>query len=401
MSKKSERINHIAKKWEKGKISKEEISEFETWYNSFDDSQRTVNNHRSEKTLGNAIYKKIQAKIKTEFTPTRKESHSFLKTKWSIAASVTGILLVASVFLYFNSSKQETSNLLYTQSSKEKQDVMPGGNHAILRTADGQFYQLGRETIKVTDGENSNISASDIKLTVSAAPMSENSLPSYHVLTVPSKSQFKVELPDGSYVWLNAESQLTFPNRFSKNKRTVFLSGEAYFEIAKQNHAPFEVITDAQTVEVLGTQFNIKAYRDEPHAITSLLEGKVRLVRGDKKAILRPGQQGITSSDATNTEQILLQQTDVKKSISWKDGLFDFNNADIYTIMRTIARWYNVSVEYRGISPDRKFSGKFYRHITLQETLSLLNYSGIVAELVENELPDKEGKVVVFINKSS
>jgi ferric-dicitrate binding protein FerR (iron transport regulator) len=183
-----------------------------------------------------------------------------------------------------------------------------------------------------------------------------------------------VILPDGSRVWLNAASTLRFPTAFTGNEREVALTGEAYFEVAKDNSRPFRVMAGNMQVNVLGTQFNINAYPEESAIRTSLLEGSVRITNGNVSGLLKPGQQAVLDREEGN---IKIKDVDMSGIVAWKNGLFQFEGADIITIMREISRWYDVEVVYAGKVPVRRFEGKISRNVQLSDVLEILELSNV------------------------
>lgn len=213
----------------------------------------------------------------------------------------------------------------------------------------------------------------------SAGPVIENTL------TTPAGLQYQVLLQDGTKVWLNAASSLHFPGTFTGNKREVSLEGEGYFEVAHDAGKPFFVKTGDMTVRVLGTHFNINAYKDDGSIRTSLVEGSIQVSNGNSTRLLVPGQQGVLRSDDGKLD---VQPADIEQVIAWKEGLFYFSGSDLYTIMNQIGRWYNVEIEYEGEIPKRNFEGKISRSAQLPEILKILELQNFRFEV-------KEKKVIV------
>jgi len=174
-------------------------------------------------------------------------------------------------------------------------------------------------------------------------------------------------LPDGTRVWLNAASSLTYPTSFSGNERRVSVTGEAYFEVAHNQQLPFRVsVNNRTTIEVLGTHFNVNAYSDEASISTTLLEGKVKVMAGKKFQMLSPGQQAQVSA---SMDLRWNKNADLRETIAWKNGAFSFNQADLPTVLRQLSRWYNIQVEYLGKIPEAKFTGEIGRSLTLDQVL--------------------------------
>jgi ferric-dicitrate binding protein FerR (iron transport regulator) len=184
-----------------------------------------------------------------------------------------------------------------------------------------------------------------------------------------------VELPDGTKVWLNSSSSLTYPVSFTGKERRVELTGEAYFEVAKNASSPFFVKTSGQTVKVLGTHFNINSYEDERSVKTTLLEGSVVIINnaGKQTANLKPGQQSVNKAASFD----IIDNADIDEAIAWKNGKFLFRNTDLQTVMRQLSRWYDVDVEYQGAIAMRHYRGKISRNVPVSQVFEILKTSGI------------------------
>jgi ferric-dicitrate binding protein FerR (iron transport regulator) len=205
----------------------------------------------------------------------------------------------------------------------------------------------------------------------------------FNTIETPKGGKFQIRLPDGSKVWLNAASSIRFPAKFAGSKRKVELRGEAYFEVAHDESKIFEVNARNQTVQVLGTHFNINAYEDEPSVNTTLLEGSVRIsdVRTNVSQLLKPGEQSQLS------EQIeIINLKNTNEAVAWKDGYFQFDEADIKTVMRQIERWYDVSVVYEGNLPNYRFAGEIERNLSLLQVLKVLEKTNVHFRLEGREV---------------
>ena len=203
-----------------------------------------------------------------------------------------------------------------------------------------------------------------------------------NTISTPRGGQYQVDLPDGTRVWLNAMSSLTFPTTFKGNRRLVRLKGEGYFEVAKLEKMPFMVVADKQTVLVYGTHFNVNSYADEGSTKTTLLEGSVDVSSVDQqqapKAIfriarLKPGQQAEFSNGS-----LKVQPADVEEAVAWKNGKFKFSNENIESLMRKVARWYDVDVEYKGKISKEGFGGQVSRSRNVSEILEVLQLTRLV-----------------------
>lgn len=198
----------------------------------------------------------------------------------------------------------------------------------------------------------------------------------YNTLTNPRGSQLvTLTLSDGTRVWLNAESSIRYPAVFIGGERTVEMTGEAYFEVAKDAAKLFKVTAVGQTINVLGTSFNVNAYVDEPDVSTTLVEGKVQVeIQGTGK-VLTPGMQ--LAASRQNQGISVTQGANIEKVLAWKNGRFAFEGADVQTVMRQLARWYDVTVSFEGAIPHREFNGKLNKTLTLDQVLQILTKTRI------------------------
>jgi ferric-dicitrate binding protein FerR (iron transport regulator) len=195
-------------------------------------------------------------------------------------------------------------------------------------------------------------------------------------MRVPRGRQYQVILPDGSHVWLNAASSIRYPTAFTGKDRSVDITGEAYFEVARDPARPFRVKVAGTQVDVLGTHFNIMAYEEENAISTTLLEGAVKVSRAGASHLLQPGQEARMLKDARGIE--VLDDAPLSETIAWKNGFFFFHNASsLQVVMRQIARWYDVTVAYEGTPHAMEFGGKISRHSNLSEVLKILEISKV------------------------
>ena len=191
-------------------------------------------------------------------------------------------------------------------------------------------------------------------------------------------------LADGSKVWLNAASSLRFPASFIGKERKVELTGEGYFEVAKDADMPFKVVmNNGMEVEVLGTHFNVMGYDDEGMVKTTLVEGKVKVIKGSNHIMLLPNQQGSLLRENDNLK--IDWNADVNKAISWKNGLFDFDNDAITDIMRQLARWYDVEIQYSGNIVAQFYTGSIRRQVNISQVLFMLEQAGGVQFKIEGK----------------
>jgi transmembrane sensor len=288
------------------------------------------------------------------------------------AAAVILILIGLGTFLWVRYPKKNTSTYAFNEF---KNDVAPGGNKAILTLADGKKITLDSASkgnlasqggVKVT-----KVDAGRLSYTGNLASGSEMV---YNAVSTPSGGQYEITLADGTKVWLNALSTLKFPTAFSGHERSVQLSGEAYFEVSKDNKKPFHVNANGIDVEVLGTHFNVNAYPDETSIKTTLLEGKVKLVKAGAIILLKPGEQGQTDGASGF---VLVKDADVNQAVAWKNGFFSFEDVNIQAVMRQLERWYGIKVQYEGNPVQGSFGGKMGRDLSLTQVLTGLSKSDV------------------------
>lgn len=260
----------------------------------------------------------------------------------------------------------------------EIRDIAPGGNRALLTLADGTAIVLDSASngLLAKQGVSAVVKKDGQVIYDVSSSTGPASAAMYNTMHTPRGGQYRLSLPDGTRVWLNAASSITYPTSFSGNERRVSMSGEAYFEVSKDRKRPFLVkVNNDIEIEVLGTHFNINGYTDENAVKATLLEGSVRVARMDAATgavTLQPGQQARITETVKLSESVNLEQV-----MAWKNGLFSFKKADLRTVMRELARWYDLEVEYIGAVPDRVFSGEIGRGLTLRQVLDGLSQSRI------------------------
>lgn len=258
-----------------------------------------------------------------------------------------------------------------------KNDITPGGQKAILTLSDGSqiildsasngllSQQGGTKVIKLANGQ----------LKYAANTLSSTDIV-YNTMSTPAGGQYQLTLPDRSKVWLNASSSIHYPTAFLEKERRVTITGEAYFEIAKNANKPFIVkIYNGAEVKVLGTHFNVKSYADEDEIQTTLLEGSINIYNGIKNNLLVPGNQAKIDKSGIIKVQA---DADLDEAVAWKNGNFQFNSADVNSVLRQAARWYNIEVVYLGKpSTENRFTGKIPMSVNLSRLLKWLEYSDV------------------------
>ncbi|HEY4335076.1 MAG TPA: FecR domain-containing protein [Puia sp.] len=293
-------------------------------------------------------------------------------------AAVAAALLIAAAGVYLLGSKPIAEPNGIVKTSSKAPDIAPGKQGAILTLADGHTVvldSLGNGVVATQSGAKVILQDGQLAYRPDA---SGSATLTYNVMTTPKGRQFQLTLPDGTKVWLDAASSLRYPTEFTGSTRRVELTGEAYFEVApaKAGVAPFIVdVNHTSQVQVLGTHFNINAYPDEPGASTTLLEGAVRIVNGDQKATLSPGQQSQTTND--NSAIKVIPNANTEKALAWKNGVFDFQDASLEQVMRQLQRWYDIEVVYEKGIPKLEFVGRMERDLSLSAVLNGLQMSKV------------------------
>lgn len=335
----------------------------------------------------------IQAEVAAA-PPSRLRRIAMNKTGWA-AAAVLVLLLGAGLYWVLRPTAQHAIAVV------QDTDVLPGGNKATLTLADGRVVRLDSAGNQVFQQGNTTVQQQDGQLVYDAKTLpAPDSQPAFNTLSTPRGGQYQLVLPDGSKVWLNAASSITYPTAFTGNTREVIITGEAYFEVAKNPRQPFGVSIlpfkgrRASRVEVLGTHFNINAYDDEESIKTTLLEGKVRMrseagsqqsdpasqtsdLRPQNSVILKPGQQASLSNQSNQSPKIQVQTVDLDQVMAWKNGAFSFENKSLQEVMRQLARWYDIEVVYEGKLPSVTFAGEMGRDVPLSKVLAFLKGSRI------------------------
>lgn len=293
-----------------------------------------------------------------------------------MAAAAVLFLVCSSVFFYYANLKGNKRNTLSTSIAiPHAKPIYGGSDKVLLILSNGKRIEVNNFTkgqLAVENGysieKQSNGLLKYRKINASATLPSGNS----NTILTPRGGQYCVNLPDGSKVWLNAESKLTYPVVFSGPTRKIVLQGEAYFEVAHNPKKPFIVDFKGSNVKVLGTHFNICAYGDGEKPKTTLLQGSVEISTGDRKKIILPGQQAIS------THNIAIVNVDTNHVMGWKNGNFSFEHERIGTVMGKISRWYDVDIKYQGEVTQEEFVGSIPKSRNLEEVLHRLELTGLL-----------------------
>lgn len=334
------------------------------------------------------------------------DGHRIVSRSWIRWAAAVLILLATGGYIFLLSKKGTDQSPLANNPSinpTPKNDVLPGGNKAILTLSGGR--QIILDSAKqgdLTIQGNARVSKMENgKLVYQSVGNSSGETTTYNTLTTPRGGQYQLKLPDGTQVWLNAASSITYPTAFTGKERKVKITGEAYFEVAKNANLPFLVEENDLVIKVLGTRFDVNGYVNEPIRKTVLVDGSVNVRYQKTEVHLQPGmqaqvrrepagEQGATADQKSAADQsspadqkspgdhrkpvLTVVPGNIEQTIAWKNGFFAFANADLPTVMRQLARWYDVDVSYEGtISKDLfEFDGKIGKSLSLDQVLKLL-----------------------------
>lgn len=400
----NDRIPALIMRHLKGVLLEEERRELEEWLNKSelnqalfdeltDDEKVKVKLRRFQSIQKDDLWDKTIRMINQE-----EDSREDIVVKrivpWYRIAAIASVLILVSItsYLFLRSNQDELSDQVV--ESHIVQDLAPGGDKAFLTLADGSVISL--DSIK---GELFLMSGMTVRKTaegkivydVSSTSGNEEGL-EYNQISTPRGGQYQIVLSDETKVWLNSASSLKYPIQFDGKVRSVELTGEAYFEVNPKKgltnqSVPFFVKTSKQTVEVLGTHFNVNSYEDEGLVKTTLLEGKVAVSINsdnpemsnvvDKSAInnrivLKPNEQSILSKSSFNVIEV-----NGEDFVAWKDGYFSFQRADLKAVMHQLSRWYDVDIVYIGEMPKETFTGKIYRNMSISKVLEVLAFAGV------------------------
>lgn len=300
-------------------------------------------------------------------------------TRIAAAAAVLLMLGIGGYFLLTPPAEKQIAVKRYNN------DVQPGGNKAMLTLSDGSTISLedAQQGSLAQQGGSQVVKSADGALAYNKNGEQGETI-QYNTLTTPLGGQYRITLPDGTSVWLNAGSSLRYPTAFIGKDRKVELKGEGYFEVAKNADMPFFVtLANGVEVRVLGTHFNVNAYSDEKNITTTLVEGAVLVKNNEIANVLQPGQQSVAGQYDNSLK--LLKNVDIAAVTAWKEGVFRFNDADIETVMKQLSRWYDIEIVYEGSPIKEYFNGTIPRNVPVSKVLELLELTGLVHFKIEGK----------------
>jgi transmembrane sensor len=374
--------------YQAGTLTDAELIAFLQWYSEagMDEFQRVYSQYHLNTgastvhaVMPNEFRLRLEEAIRDQDAQQDVRTVSIFRRYRFVWAAAVLLFIVAGGYLYLQNRQPVIPPVV---NKLPVNDAAPGTTKAVLTLADGSrviidSVQQGRLAIQgnTTVQREQGVIAYNETQPVTTQQGTRSVL--YNTLTtVRGEQSPPLVLNDGTKVWLNAMSSIRFPVVFSGDTRTVEITGEAYFEIAKDPTKPFHVIipphpgrAGGADVEALGTQFNINSYGDEPDVRTTLVEGSVRVTQNARQLILKPGEQAVMAGNSTLT---INHSPNIDQVMAWKRGLFDFNHASLQTVLRQLARWYDIDVQFEGNIPNRTFRGKITRDLNLSQVISIL-----------------------------
>jgi transmembrane sensor len=390
MLSKPEFLRHLFRKYLNSSLTLEEYLEF--WSIPDEDIDEKILSEELRKAWGNAAREQTALpdeswdlkmehllsevnRFEAPVTPAKIKSIPRIRIRWA-AAAIFFVLLTGIAYWRMGHSVKRDLATTTSNQKKQNEQVRPGSSKATLTFGNGTKVALDSNFNQnlAGSGQGEMIKLAKGKL-VYTSSQSASDISEYNTVATPRGGEYEVVLNDGTAVWLNAASSLRFPTHFSGNERVVYLTGEAYFEVAKDQNKAFRVVVNNRmNVEVLGTHFDINAYSDEGAVRTTLLQGSVRVNDGETHKLLRPGQQ---SALLTDGQIDLVDGIDSGAVIAWKNKMFKFKNDDLQSIMRQISRWYDVDVVLSDVDRSKTYSGTIRRAAQLTEVLQMLQLAGV------------------------
>jgi ferric-dicitrate binding protein FerR (iron transport regulator) len=354
----------LLRKYVEGNATAEEKAIIDKWYNSIEDSSQTLPDDMIKENL----YQRIAGELNKK--PLIVSFYRKTLYKVAVAASILLLISAGTYFLFFNHNTSKSN--LGKEAIATIHDVKPPiTNRATITMANGKTVYLDSVAngTLATEGNVRLVKLADGQIAYTG---STNEV-LYNTLANPRGSKvLDMTLSDGSHVWLNAGSSIKYPIAFVGNERKVTITGEAYFEVTHNAAIPFKVSKGEMEITVLGTHFNVNTYDDESDMKVTLLEGSVKVAKGNELGLLKPGQQ----AQVTNEVKVV-HAVDIDEVMAWKNGFFNFKSADIKDILRQAARWYDIEVEYKGSVSTDRFKGKVPRDAKLSELLKILELNGV------------------------
>lgn len=357
----------LLKKYLSGHCTREEKALLETWYirhegKNLPEISQTVKDQQLEE-----VWLSL---------PIHQQNYKVMPL-WTRIAAAASVLIILSFGSYFLLHKVPPK-----QTAQNQQDLAPGRNQATLTLANGKKIILTKGLNgKLAQQGNTQIAVNSGNAIAYNTSQGQPETIIYNTLSTAKgeQSPYPLILADGTRVWLNAASSITFPTAFPGRERVVTVTGEADFQVAHHALQPFKIRVAGQTVEDIGTEFNINAYPDEPAVKVTLASGKAKVIKNEQEVILNPGQEAVTMAD----NAIAIKAADLDVVFAWRNGLFLYDNESLASIMRKVARWYDVDVVYQGADKNKLFGGGISRYKNVSQVLRKLELTGGVHFTIE------------------
>ncbi len=367
-----------------------------------DEVKDTVVDHEMDDDTANEIFNNIVKTAHDEEDLNIHYIHTPKKYRFKWWAAAILIISAGSIYFFLNHTHSKVLANNFVKARPLVNDIAPGHSGAILTLSNGKKIVL--DSLKnglLANQGNVNILKNGDRISYRDQENSKGEI-LYNTMTTPKGRQYQLELSDGTKVWLNAASSITYPTVFPGKERKVQITGEVYFEVKpillssgkdQKKKMPFTVLINSSAnakreIHVLGTHFNVNAYDNENAAKITLLEGSVKVVNNNASVTIKPGEQAVMENQSN---QMSVVNADINEAVAWKDGFFSFKNASIETIMRQVERWYNVDVVYNGQKPTDHYGGEVSEDVNASEMLKVLEVGGIHFKI--------EGKKIIITNK--
>lgn len=365
------RIAQLLSKKMTGELTPKEEQELQEWRQLSPTAKELANQiltpqnkHHRDKFVNSLNLEKSWQKLEKCLPQEKNKTRNLI---WWVS-TVAAILVIAFFFVY--------PQLRQAAPQPFIAEIQTGSAKAVLITSEGKQFNLStQDSSRSLDlGQGLFAINSGNAIEYQENPNAEStSNKRLNTIQVPKGGEYELILPDGTHVWINSDTKLTFPVSFDTTKREIFLSGEAYFDVTKDPQRPFMVKTENIEIKVLGTQFNVQAYPDDNKIETTLCEGSVNVTDGELGVTLTPSQQAVYSKA---TQILTTRKVDVRLYTAWKEGLFVFENKPLEEIMNTLSRWYNINVFYSNQAvKSYHFTGDLERYGDFRKTLNMIEKS--------------------------
>jgi len=373
-----ENIHILVRKYFNGTITPEEKKELDAWYHSLSPQETEIISDATEDEIRLLVKERLDRQVLKERTAL------YFNRRFLVGAAAVLLLCASTGAVYFLLSQKKKNDKTIVIKEPARNEIVPGGNKAILTLGDGTAITLdsANNGDLGQQGDSKIIKTADGQLEYQAKKLVAIQYPVvYNTVSTPRGGQYRIELADGTAAWLNASSSIRFPVAFSDSLREVQITGEVYFEVAKNPAKPFRVKVKDNYINVLGTHFNVMAYDNETAINTTLLEGSLKVTNDKNAILLKPGENAMANGSGTI---IVHKEDSPEDAIAWVRGKFLFHSADIKNIMRQVERWYDVDVSFEK-DINLHFTGELNRSDNVSGLLRKLELTGEVHFKIEKK----------------